>query len=83
MFTEEQVKGSINSVERQLLWDIRNLLIEQNELLRKSLEGKNADPIDELKRPELMKRMAKLDNRPPGWNKWETEAMRKFLKEAS
>lgn len=40
MISETSLKGSINSVDRQLLYDIRELLKEQNELLRTLTEKK-------------------------------------------
>jgi len=39
MLSEEQLKGSINTPDRQLLWDIRTLLRESNEIQRAILEG--------------------------------------------
>lgn len=84
----EQVAQQVSKTDQQLMY---HLILEQqetNRLLRHLIESKQETPekiesIEELKRPELMKRIAKLDNKPLGWNKWETEDMRKFLKEAS
>lgn len=41
-----------------------------------------ASGIDEMKRPELMKEIAKLENNPQGWNTWATDKMREYLKGA-
>src|SRR5690348_14779038 len=98
MYTIEQIKENMHSIDRQLLYMIYEQQTETNRLLRlltnenkqeddplPSDEHINAatDDIDSLKRPELMKRIAKLSNKPQGWNKWETEDMRKHLKGAS
>lgn len=40
---EEQLKGNINTVDRQLLYDIRELIRENNQLLNKLLNGGNKD----------------------------------------
>lgn len=90
MFTLEQIKGNITTVDRQLLLMNYEAQLETHRLLNILIENKQAEPahieieedLDALKRPELMKRIAKLSNKPQGWNKWETEHMRKHLKEA-
>lgn len=97
MYTLEQIKENIHSIDRQLSLMIYEQLVENNRLLRIVTNDNNddgtklspelikgsTDDIDSLKRPELMKRIAKLSNKPQGWNKWETEDMRKHLKGAS
>jgi len=46
MFTENQIKGSLNTPDRKLLYDIRELLIEQNQLLRKLTSENNQETVD-------------------------------------
>jgi hypothetical protein len=95
MYSMEQIKSNLN-IDRQLQVMIYEQLVIQNDLLRTLFNGNNQvnstpvidindsqEDIDSLKRPELMKRIAKLSNKPQGWNKWETEDMRKHLKGAS
>lgn len=80
----DQVAQQVNKTDQQLIY---HLILEQqetNRLLRKLVEGQ-ADEIDSeesIKRPELMKRMAKLPNKPQGWNKWSNEEIMQYLKEA-
>lgn len=51
MFDEKQIKGNISTLERQLLYDIRELLKEQNELLR----GQNRPVINDSKAKDKLK----------------------------
>ena len=46
MFTENQIKGSLNTADRQLLYDIRELLKEQNQLLRKLMIENKQETVD-------------------------------------
>lgn len=56
--------------------------VRTNELLEKliGLVSPKQDQEPELKRQDLMKEIAKLENKPQGWNKWETEKMREYLR---
>jgi hypothetical protein len=86
MFSLETIKGNITTVDRQLLLMIYEELHEMNCLLgqlvneNKPVTDEHTD-LESLKRPELMKRMSKLGNAPQGWNRWETEQIRKHLRE--
>lgn len=89
-YSRDEIEKNLNSIDRQLLLMIYDEMKEMNHLLRQlTNENKQVDPepepinLDELKRPELMKRMARLQNKPQGWNKWETEDIRKHLKGVS
>lgn len=79
----DQVAQQVNKTDQQLIY---HLILEQqetNRLLRKLIEGQSEETDgDSLKRPELMKRMAKLPNKPQGWNKWSNEEIMQYLKEA-
>lgn len=46
---EEQLKGNINTVDRQLIYDIRELMKENNLLLNKLLNGFNREDKEESK----------------------------------
>lgn len=86
----DQLVQQFSRTDQQLQY---YLIIEQqetNRLLRQLIGEKEPVKTEEtenllngLKRPELMKRIAKLENKPQGWNTWGTEEMRKYLKEAS
>lgn len=81
----EQVVQQISRTDQQLQYYLILEQQETNRLLRQLL-GVNTEEtseIDELKRPELMKRMSQLENKPQGFNKWGTEEMRTYLKEVS
>lgn len=78
----EQLVAQISRTDQQLLYHLIMEQRETNRLLRQ-LIGEKSDPIEQLKRQDLMKAIAKLDNKPSGWNKWETEKMRAYLKEVS
>jgi hypothetical protein len=83
----ELLEKQISRTDQQLLM---HLIIEQretNRLLAQMIGSTvnndvSTDPVDGYKRQELMKRISRLPIKPPGWNKWETEDMRKLLKEA-
>lgn len=82
----EVVEKQVSKTDQQLML---HLIMEQKEtnrlltqLLGKSETTVEVDPIDEYTRPELMKRVSKLSDKPQGWQKWGTEEMRKLLKEA-
>ena len=82
----EQVVQQISRTDQQLQYYLILEQQETNRLLRQLLGEKtvnNVESLDELKRPELMKRMSQLENKPQGFNKWGTEEMRNYLKEAS
>lgn len=83
----EQLVQQISKTDQQLMYYLILEQQETNRLLRQMIENEQDTPdtidFDELKRPELMKRIAKLSNKPQGWNKWETEQMRDYLKGAS
>ena len=69
---------NLNSTERKLLFDIRELLIEQNKLLKTLLP--NQEDLSALKRSELMARAKELPNKPHGWTKLSNEDMRTLLR---
>ena len=69
---------NLNSTERKLLFDIRELLIEQNKLLKTLLP--NQEDLSALKRSELMARVKELPNKPHGWTKMSNEDMRTLLR---
>jgi hypothetical protein len=83
-----QVEGNINSVEKQLLYDILNEL----KVLREDLKSIDTNiPFNEetpltidytsMKRPELMKLVSELDNKPQGWTKFSNVKLIELLKE--
>lgn len=51
MFTEDQVKGSINTVDRQLLWDIRAELRRLNDNIEQINEQSKEPPKNKGGRP--------------------------------
>lgn len=80
------VEKQVSKTDQQLML---HLIMEQKEtnrlltqLLGKSETTVEVDPIDKYTRPELMKRVSKLPEKPQGWQNWGTEEMRKLLKEA-
>ncbi|MNI30716.1 hypothetical protein D3C73_845700 [compost metagenome] len=94
MYSLELIESNLTTMDRQLLYMIYKEQKETNELLRSLVNVNKQDDtgpdthistveLDDIKRPELMKRIARLSNKPQGWNKWETEEMRNFLKGAS
>lgn len=75
----EQVMQQISRTDQQLQY---YLIIEQqetNRLLRQLIGENSNQPLSE-KRPELMRRMAKLKDKPQGWNKWSNEQIIDHLK---
>lgn len=80
------VEKQVSKTDQQLLLHLIMEQKETNRLLAQLLGEKetlvDVDPIDVYKRPELMKRVSELPNKPHGWQKWGTEEMRKLLKEA-
>lgn len=58
--------------------------VKTNELLSRLIELLNKPENEvEMKRQDLMKEFAKLENKPQGWNKWGTEKMREYLRRNS
>lgn len=94
MFSIEQIRANCHTVDRQLLLMIYEEHCETNRLLRVKANEKEQEghlpsdddistaqvDLDSLKRPELMKLMSKLSDKPQGWNKWETDDMRRYLR---
>ncbi|MDQ0062384.1 hypothetical protein [Paenibacillus harenae] len=80
----DQVERNLVKTEHHLMF---HLILEQqetNRLLREISESsKGVETREEIKRPELMKRMAKLANKPQGWNKWSNEEIIEHLKGVS
>jgi transcription initiation factor IIE alpha subunit len=81
----ETVEKQVSKTDQQLML---HLILEQKEtnrllnlLLGQSVVTEVVS-IDELKRPDIMKRVSELPDKPSGWQKWGTEEMRKLLKEA-
>jgi len=85
----EQIQKNLLSTEHQLLYKLYEAQTKTNRLLTllvgetKQEEAPQANDIDHLKRPQLMQLMAKLPNKPQGFHKWDTEVMRKHIKEVS
>jgi LPS sulfotransferase NodH len=80
----EQVAMQISRTDQQLQYYLIMEQQETNRLLRQLLNStKQEDGNAEIKRPELMKRMAKLRDKPQGWNKWSNEQIVEHLKGAS
>ena len=80
----EQVAAQISRTDQQLQY---HLILEQqetNRLLRELLNRREPElketAVEEVKRPELMRRMAKLKDKPQGWNKWSNEQIQAHLK---
>jgi glutamyl-tRNA reductase len=76
----------ISRTDQQLLFHLVIQQQETNRILNQLLGNKTVQEtvnIDTLNRQELMKAIAKVPNNPKGWNKWQTEDMRKHLKGAS
>lgn len=84
IYPMEQLEKNLMSTESQLLYKLCTEQMETNRLLS-LLVGEKQQPvegnIDHLKRPQLMQLMAKLPDKPQGFHKWDTEVMRKHLKE--
>lgn len=66
---------NLNTTEKKLLYDIRELLIEQNRLITQILPGEGiktennaiGDDLDSLKRSELIARVKELPDKPGKW----------------
>lgn len=77
----------LNSTEKILLYDIRTLLIEQNELLKEVLnrsdtEQKETVPdLDTLKRGELLAEVKKLPTKPSKWSLLSNDELKTLIKE--
>jgi hypothetical protein len=72
----------VNS-EIKLLYDIRELLIEQNEFLKllTKTDNQTTAKVDDLKRADLMKLVKELPDRPQGWTKLSNDELKALLKE--
>lgn len=74
----EQIEKNLIKTEHHLMY---HLILEQRETNRLLREMNNGvESREEIKRPELMKRMAKLTDKPQGWNKWSNEQIIEHLK---
>lgn len=87
LYPIEQLKDQLNKTEQQLLYHLVIQQMETNRLLNQLLGSKPVQEaetvnIDDLKRPDLMKRM-KEKNPPKGWIAWSNEKMVAHLKGAS
>ena len=71
----------VNS-EIKLLYDIRELLIEQNGLLKllTKTDNQTTVQVDDLKRADLMKLVKELPDRPQGWTKLSNDELKTLLK---
>lgn len=82
-----QIEPHLNRPDQYLLYHLVTQQMETNRLLniligeKPVMKEAEAVNIDNLNRQELMKAIAKIPNNPKGWNKWQTEDMRKHLKE--
>jgi hypothetical protein len=47
MYSDEQIRGNLNSIDRQLLYDMREEMRRSNELLTKLLQGFNREEMKE------------------------------------
>lgn len=97
MYSLEQIKANVTTIDRQLALMQYEQQIETNRLLallinensgikQEPSDDHTHDPqgaIESLKRPDLMKLMAKLPDKPMGFHKWGTEQMRDHLKGVS
>lgn len=73
----------VNS-EIKLLYDIRELLIEQNELIKLLTTERNTGTTaqtDDLKRADLMKLVKELPDRPQGWTKLSNNELKALIKD--
>ena len=71
----------VNS-EIKLLYDIRELLIEQNGLLKllTKTDNQTTAKVDDLKRADLMKLVKELPDRPQGWTKLSNDELKTLIK---
>lgn len=86
----EMLSNQASRIDQQLMLHVVLELQETNRLLRQiageQIETEDADTGEvepTVKRPELMKRMAALPDKPSGFNKWSNEKMIEYLKEVS
>lgn len=79
--TLEQLEKNLIKTEHHLMYHLVLEQQETNRLLREMSKG--VETREEIKRPELMKRMAKLKDKPQGWNKWSNEEMIEHLRGVS
>lgn len=77
----DQIEKNLIKTEHHLMYHLIKEQQETNRLLREMSKG--VETREEIKRPELMKRMAKLSDKPPGWNKWSNEEIIEHLKGVS
>lgn len=73
----------VNS-EIKLLYDIRELLIEQNKLIKLLTTERNTGTTaqtDDLKRADLMKLVKELPDRPQGWTKLSNDELKALIKD--
>lgn len=72
----------VNS-EIKLLYDIRELLIEQNGLLKllTKTDNQTTAKVDDLKRADLMKLVKELPDRPQGWTKLSNDELKTLIKD--
>lgn len=72
MFKDEQIKGNLTSTDRMLLWDIRELLRDQNGLLKSLLSNEKQqanDIVPETKPVETKQEAKKAQNNQRRSNK--------------
>lgn len=80
----EQIEKNLIKTEHHLIYHLVLEQQETNRLLREIVDSsKGVETREEIKRPELMKRMSRLANKPEGWNKWSNETMIEYLKGVS
>lgn len=82
MFTNDEIKRNLNNLERQILFNIQNLLTEQNELIKQLINEKPSKADHILKRPDLMKAVSKLKEKPKGWQTMGNDKLNELLKGA-
>ena len=72
----------VNS-EIKLLYDIRELLIEQNGLLKllTKTDNQTTAKVDDLKRADLMKLVKELPDKPQGWTKLSNDELKALIKD--
>lgn len=86
----EMLSNQASRIDQQLMLHVVLELQETNRLLRQIARHKGesedvntSESEQTIKRPELMKRMAALPDKPTGFNKWSNEKMIEYLKEVS
>lgn len=86
----EMLSQQASRIDQQLLLHVVLELQETNRLLRQIADGSAqgdrievTETMEQPKRPELMKLMAALPDKPVGFNKWSNEKMIEYLKEVS